>query len=304
MNKKTHLSNLFTLLFTAVLTIVCLSACGGASENAPASQTESSKSETVESVQILGVEENSGEAAAPATEIPSVETSAPAAESSISEATDSVPEASVIETPAPVQESSISEATGSVPEATAIETPFPVQESSISETPAPTEGGYAIPALPSDESYADFPLDPDERINYIRALYYGYTQNKDAFESVETDNVTGYWKKSTADLRLVTVDNEIFGGQTLSAEYYFAQQDDLYNLYFVFAHNADYSVEYRIYLWENKVFRYIGPYEAEETTYNLDPPVAYNDAALSQLDNTLPDLIARGFRELHLYGYR
>ena len=168
MNKKTHLSNLFTLLFTAVLTIVCLSACGGASENAPASQTESSKSETVESVQILGVEENSGEAAAPAT--------------------------------------------GSVPEATAIETPVPVQESSISETPAPTEGGYAIPALPADESYADFPLDPDERINYIRALYYGYTQNKDAFESVETDNVTGYWKKSTADLRLVTVDNEIFGG--------------------------------------------------------------------------------------------
>ena len=271
---KSPLKSLILFFLTWVLALNVMTACGSSPENEKL-QADSSVEETSKPVQIIGTEEkepaapdNSPEDQTPAAPDNSSEVQAPAAPASSSE----------VQTPA-------------------------AQESS-SETQAPT-GNYKIPALPPDEPYVDFPLDPDERINYIRALYYGFTQNKDSFESVASDGgVTGYWKKSTADLRLVTVDNETFSDQVLSAEYYFAQENDLYSLYFVFAHNADYSVEYRIYLWDNQVFRYIGPYESEETTYNIDPPAAFTDPSVSQLDSVLPDLISRGFRELHLYGYR
>ena len=145
-------------------------------------------------------------------------------------------------------------------------------------------------------------LDPDDRINYIRKLYYDFTGHPESYESAVTGNITGYWEKANGELRAVIIKNEDFDGTSLSAEYYYAETNGVYMLYFVFAHNADYSVEYRIYQWDNEVIRYIGPYESEKTTYNYEPPLT-ELTELERMDRVLPKLIMRGYQELHLYGY-
>ena len=152
---------------------------------------------------------------------------------------------------------------------------------------------------------ADYELDTDVRINAIRELYYDFTMNPNRFKTAVTHNITAYWDLNDNQLRSIQIQEELFGNRVLNAEFYYNAKDGQYNLCFIYAYNNDVSEEHRIYFWEGKVIRYIGPYESKETTYNYLPSLSNAEAReiLGSIDEVIPLLISRGKRELHLYGY-
>lgn len=147
----------------------------------------------------------------------------------------------------------------------------------------------------------------DDEIQKIREIYYGVTMHNENFNIYSsTDKVTVYEAKSDGHIQCICADIGAYREQffesteTYAAEYYYSYIGEMYQLRFVFVHNADYSEEYRIYFNEDqKCIRYIGPYESDKTTYDYVTP-----KTIAELEGIVPvsAFCSYGQMELHWMG--
>lgn len=146
----------------------------------------------------------------------------------------------------------------------------------------------------------------EQEVEDIRAIYYGMTMRMEDFTSCESaEGITVYESNKDGRIRCIKAGIGAYSDQgldiskTYAAEYYYEYdtQEDVYRLRFVFAHNKDYSEEYRIYLTASqKCLRYIGPYESAKTTYDYATPV--EDLSFIPVG----EFCVKGQLELHLMG--
>lgn len=102
--------------------------------------------------------------------------------------------------------------------------------------------------------------DLETEIEKIREIYYGVTMHNENFNIYpSTDKITVYESKTDGHIQCICVDRGAYTDldfpltETYAAEYYYSYLDGMYQIRFVFVHNADYSEEYRIYFNKDQV---------------------------------------------------
>ena len=124
---------------------------------------------------------------------------------------------------------------------------------------------------PYDESWSFTPAEHEEAIEYIRGIYYDFTGNPgDYNKKTEDRDLQAYFYKSNDQLVCIKADagtyEDVDPDGEYRAEFFYENSGISPILCFAFIYSKEGKEEYRYYLKNGYLIRYIGPYSSKETT--------------------------------------